>query len=456
MGLGLHGGGVATAKFFVEQGAQVTVTDLKIDADLTLSLEELRRYDIRYVLGRHEEEDFKKADLIIQNPGVPSDSHYLKIAQKYKIPILTDIGIFFELCPSNDIIGITGTKGKSTTASLIYKIIKGIKKDVILAGNIRLSPLSLLENISSQTTIVLELSSWQLEGLAKHKKSPHIAVITNIYPDHLNAYKTMADYIQAKELIFKFQKQQDYIILNYDNEVLKKHKFLFNLPNAFWFSRSAIPPGNGAYLDQKKKQFVFQTNGFAHTIVALDEVRIQGEHNLENVLAAICASAIWGVKRSRIADGIRSFNGLADRMELIEEIDGIKYYNDTTATMPEASMNAVRALKSQGKIILIAGGADKGLIYKEWAKVIFKLVKSIIFLKGSATDKMIKELKKIAKSQMQDFKVFDSMAKAVQSAQGLAKKGDIVLLSPGAASFGFFQHEFDRGEQFKACVSGLR
>jgi len=205
MGLGLIGGGVGVAKFFARQGAKLLVTDLRTREELKPSLEKLKGLPIRFVLRKHRKEDFIKADLIIKNPAVRSDSSYLKIAKSHKIPVKTDIEIFFDLCKGT-IIGVTGTKGKSTTATLIYLFLKSKYPNTILAGNIGVSPLGILSKIKKEAKVVLELSSFELEDL---KKSPHIAVITTLFPDHLNRYKNFKEYIKAKKPIFKYQKQND-------------------------------------------------------------------------------------------------------------------------------------------------------------------------------------------------------------------------------------------------------
>jgi len=194
MGLGIVGGGVGVAKFFVEAGAKVLITDLKTRKDLESSLKKIKGLPVELILGRHRPEDFANTDLIIRNPAVPDNSPFLKIAKKNNISADTDIGIFFELC-SAPIIGVTGTKGKSTVATLIYKLLKSKYQNVILAGNIGNSPLESLKKINKDSKVVLELSSWQLEGLKNHKKSPQIALITNIYPDHLNRYPNLKEYI---------------------------------------------------------------------------------------------------------------------------------------------------------------------------------------------------------------------------------------------------------------------
>src|SRR3989338_8381995 len=230
MGLGLNEGGAGTARFFLKQGANVLVTDLKTKKELWPSIKKLLAFKkvcgkkcclLKFALGRHRKKDFKSADLIIQGPCVANDSSYLAIARQNRIPIDTDIGIFFENCPA-PVIGITGSKGKSTTAALIYNILKQKFKDVILAGNIGKSPLDYIGSIKPTTKVVLELSSWQLEGLARHKKSPHIAVITNMLKEHLNRYKSFRHYAAAKALIFKYQKEGDFLAVSQQaNRIIK-------------------------------------------------------------------------------------------------------------------------------------------------------------------------------------------------------------------------------------------
>lgn len=449
MGLGLHGGGVGVAKFLAKNGANVTVTDLKSEKELTHSLARLAGLPIRFVLGEHREEDFKNADLIIKNPGVPDDSPYLSIAHTHKVPIETDMGLFWELCPSQNIIGITGTKGKSTTTTLVYQIIKTEHQNAQIAGNIRVSPFEILKKIKKDTPIVLELSSWQLEGLAQHKISPRIACITNILPDHLNRYRTMEAYAEAKKNIFKFQKNTDYVIMNYDNPILQQPSFCLNLKRIYWFSRKK-KVGTGVFL--QKEHIIFKEKKLEHYIAALSDLAIPGTHNLENVLAAVTIACVYGIRRTNIKKILREFRGLDSRLELVREIRGVKYYNDTTATMPDATIAALQTFNTP--IILIAGGADKNLDFKNLAKVIAEKVKYLILLSGTATEALKKNVEKHALDL--PITIVHSMAQAVQLAQKQAEKNDLVLLSPACASFGMFENEFDRGEKFNKEVQTLK
>lgn len=427
MGLGLHSGGVGVAKFFARQGAKVLITDLKTKKELKKSIDKLKGYKIKYVLGKHRAGDFKNTDLIIKNPAIPKDSKYLKIAKKNEIPIETDVGLFFELCPSKKIIGVTGTKGKSTTATLIAKLLKTRYK-VVLAGNIRTSVLEELPRVTKDAIVVLELSSWQLEGLKTHKKSPHIAIITNIMPDHLNRHKGMKDYIAAKRLIFRFQGPEDFLILNNDDKTIQG------------FAKKA----KAKIIFYSKKQ-------------AIKDSKLIGEHNLSNVAAAIAVAKLFKISSTCIKETLNNFKGIEGRLEFIKEIGGIKYYNDTTATIPEATIAALRSFPLH-KIILIAGGTDKNLNFKNLAEEILKGVKSLILLPGTATEKLLKEIeiKEAAGLRLVSRRLTKSMRIGVKMAHKQAQRGNIVLLSPGCTSFGLFQHEFDRGEQFKKWLKKLK
>ncbi|OGY41213.1 MAG: UDP-N-acetylmuramoylalanine--D-glutamate ligase [Candidatus Buchananbacteria bacterium RBG_13_36_9] len=449
MGLGLHGGGLAVTKFLAQKGAILTVTDLKSQKQLAQSIKELKNYKIKYVLGKHQLADFINADMIIKNPGVPRNSKFLLAAQKRKVPIETDLSLFFQLCPAENIIGITGTKGKSTTTSLIYKIIKSWKKDAILGGNIRISPLDFLPKIKKETPVILELSSWQLEGLADRKISPPYALITNVLRDHLNTYNNMADYANAKSLIYRFQKSEDYLILNKQSEFTRKMA-----PRArskvYWFCLEKLnKKENGAFLE--KNWLVFQEKGKKTKIIKSGDIQLAGAHNLANILAAICLVKIFKVPDAIIRDNIKNFKGIEGRLEFISQCQGIKYYNDTTATTPDAVSAALNSFDQ--KVVLLAGGTDKKLDFKELAKKIKEKTKSIILFEGTATEKLVKELRSI--NYNENIVFVDSMKEAFKQAKYILKKGDIFLLSPGAASFGLFINEFDRGEQFNQAVKKL-
>lgn len=456
MGLGIVGGGVGTVKFLVENGAKVLVTDLRNKEELKDSLEKIKRLPVELVLERHRAKDFIYPDMIIRNPAVPDDSPYLKIARKNEVPVETDIGIFFQLSKA-PIIGITGTKGKSTVATLVYLLLKSKFSDTHLAGNIGSSPLESLKEIKKNSKVVLELSSWQLQGLEKHKKSPHISLITNIYPDHLDRYQDFKEYAASKKLIFQFQKKKDFLLLNYDDDLVRgfsqeaESKVLF-------FSKKDIPGNLQKAAFIAKEEIFFQKQ--AEPIFHLKDLKLAGEHNISNVLAAVSIARISNISSKNIQKVLEKFQGLSGREELVREINGIQYINDTTATMPYAVISALQTLSSQypkSNIVLIAGGQDKKLDYHSLAKEISLRVSHLILFPGSASLKIEEKMKnkKSKKFRSITTKIY-SMQKAVKIASHLAGKGDIVLLSPGAASFNIFQNEFDRGAQFQKIVKQLK
>lgn len=468
MGVGLHGGGVGVIKFLVAQGARVLATDLKRKEDLKDSLEILKDLPVEFILGEHRLQDFTDTDMVIKNPGVPEDSKFIKAAQEKGIAIESDIGIFFELCGA-PIIAVTGTKGKSTTASLLAHILEQHYPQVILAGNIRSSVLEKLPEITKDTIVVLELSSWQLADAKKHKKSPYVAVMTNLMQDHLNRYNGFQDYVEDKKLIFKFQKEKDYLFLNYSDPLLRdiskgaNSRIYFYSIDGNVLLKEELPRFNqkarlGAYAIGKKI-FYGAAQG---EICEIKDIKLIGQHNLSNVLAAVSVADLYNIPVEKIRAALKTFKGLEGRLQFIDEIKNVKYINDTTATAPDAAIAAINSLDEfystenekdpkEKKIILIAGGADKKLIFDELAEIISQKCKSVILLKGTATDKIEKAI-----NERLSIKIADSMEKAVRLAAKEATRGDIVLLSPGCASFGLFEHEFDRGRKFNEAVISLK
>lgn len=466
IGLGLHGGGVGVAKFFSRLGAKVLITDLRNKEDLKESLEQLKGESIKYVLNQHRPEDFINTDLVIRNPAVPDKSKYLEIAREHKVPIETDVGIFFELCPAL-IIGVTGSKGKSTVATLIAKFLAKEHGKVVLAGNIRSSVLQKLKKINKESLVVLELSSWQLAGLRPHRQSPHCAVITNILPDHLNRYKSINEYIEDKKEILRWQKSKDYSILNYDDKIVrnfaqgvKSQVFYYSQDNGI---TSNLEKGSlGAFVKGEKILFsqdpASLSGGKKEAICSLDDISLRGKHNIDNVLAAITVAKLYQVSNKSIKKVLNKFKSLEGRLELVKIINGVKYINDTTATIPEACLAALNSFPSNKQIILITGGNDKNLDFSQLAEMVNKKVKKIIFLEGTATSKFKKALEgqiELTDSQLKIIGPLSSMEQAVVEAEKETKEKDIVLLSPAATSFGLFRHEFERGEAFVKAVNDL-
>lgn len=423
MGLGLHGGGAGTVRFFAKTGAVVTVTDLRRRSLLHQPIAELSHLKhVRYVLGRHRKKDFEHADYIVKNPGIPPYSPWLLAAQRKQIPIISDIGIFFMYCPAQ-IIGVTGTRGKSTAAYLIWKFLSSTKKHVYLGGNIRKSVLDFMHRLTKNDIVVLELSSFQLKDMAYVRRSPQVSVLTNIFPDHLNWHGTIKNYRNAKKNIFKFQKPHDYLFVGASDLSAR--------------ALARITPSRVRY---PTLPLILRPVVDVHV----------GRHYRDTIALAYAVGKHFRVPAHRMKKIIRAFRGLEGRQEILPARRGIHFVNDTTATIPDASIAAIRRFKTyagRNQLILIAGGSDKGLRYEEMASAIKKDVDALILLPGDATDKIKSQVKnlKIPSSKICEV---STMRKAVIRARRIAKKGDWVLLSPGAASFGLFANEFDRGTQF--------
>lgn len=447
MGLGLNGGGLGAATFFAKMGANVVVTDLKTEEELKPSVKKLEKFEnIEFVLGKHRESDFKNADLIIKNPGVRNTSKYLKIAEENKVEINTDIGIFFKLC-ENKIIGVTGSKGKSTTTKLIVELLQTQYK-VVTGGNNRISVLSILEKLKKDELVVLELSSWQLEILQNIKISPNIAVITNIEEDHFDTYDdSIQKYANAKFEIIKHQNENDFAILNKSSQNLKKYildKKKIN-SNILYFGK-----------DLKNLDIYFDKENFYFKDKKIDKIsnfNLLGEFNLMNALPAIAVAKLLNIKQENIKKVLKNYKAPSGRLEIIKKYKGITFINDTTATSP---IGATQALKSiNDKIVLICGGKDKDLDYTEYTKLAIKKVKYFILFKGTATDKILKIFEK-NKIKEDRYCFVDNMKDAVKIAYDKCKENDVLLLSPAAASFPTFKNEFDRGDQFIKFVNKIK
>lgn len=438
MGLGLHGGGLASALFFLKCGAKVTVTDLRDEKILKPTMEKLGDWEVNYTLGKHIDSDFTEADIVIKNPGVPSTSPFLKMAKRVE----SDISIFLSLRDA-PVIAITGSKGKSSTVSAIYHVLKKVNPKCKLGGNITVSPLTFIDEVDSETPVILELSSWQLADLrGKESFNPLIASVTNIMNDHQNSYNSMDDYASDKGVIL--ERVKDLGIINYNDPY---RDFFINLCKRepiFFSNREESSDFNGSFIDSNREGW-FQDKG-ERVFILPKELTIPGEHQRENLLLAGTILYKFGVEPEIIRSGLQEFRGIAHRMELFKESNGVKFYNDSAATIPEAVCAAIEALEEPIK--LISGGTDKELEF-EIIKSSFKKPKEIYLLAGSGTDKMIKVLDR---ENIGYNGPYDSLKDLIDSLKANLEEGDNVLFSPGATSFGMFNNEFDRGNQFKEMI----
>lgn len=424
VGLGLQGGGVGLAKFFAELGSKVIVTDKKNYQQLSQSIYQLKDYPIKFHLGSHDIKDFLNANYIFKGPSVPWLSFEIVEAQKRGIVVDMEMAFVMEYYPGK-MIGITGTRGKSTTTHLIYNLLNQSGFKVSLGGGLPgISTINYLKNADKNNWLVTELSSWALSCFHRKKISPHIAVFTNLYPDHLNYYKNINEYLYDKKAIFMYQKKQDYLIVNQN---LKPLVFDSVKSNVIFFS---------------KKNFPYQLK------------YLRGDHNLENAAASLEVAKILKISQDQAVKIISNFKGISYRQQIIREKNGVIFVNDTTSTTPIATIKAIDSFKDK-KIVLILGGNSKNLPFDE---LINKLgnVEKIILLAGSFTEEIIDQLKKRFPDKITK-DIYDNLEKAVIKAYQIALKinPSIVLFSPGATSFAMFNNEFHRGDEFNKIVASL-
>jgi len=440
MGLGFHGGGVETARYLVRMGAEVRCTDLNPEKVIQPSVETLADLDIKFVLGGHRLEDFDWADIIVKNPAVPPSSPW--IAERDNVE--TDLSLFLRDCES-PVFALTGSKGKSTAASALLHFLKPHHPGTRLGGNITVSPLAFAHLLKPEDPVILELSSWQLADLqGRGLLRPRIAGITNLMHDHQNRYNTFADYEADKTVIFELQGENDFSVFP-DDEYGRKWSKASRAKS--YLVRNSEPRESffeGSFIDSR--QVGYFSGGTRREPLIARELRVPGGAFRLNLLFAGTLARLWGLNSKEILEASSSFAGIPYRMEFFLERDGIRYYDDTASTIPEAAASAVLAVNRP--VILIAGGADKGLDFSPFDGAARK-AKRIIMLAGSATDIWLPHLRAMG-LEIEDAK--HSMAAAVAAARREAESGDAVILSPGAASFGMFRHEFERGDIFKALV----
>ncbi len=445
MGLGLHGGGVASALYFARRGAEVTVTDLRAERELAPSLQALSGFRVRYVLGRHDERDFSSADLVIKNPAVPLSSPYLKAARAVE----TDVSVFLRLA-GNPVVAVTGSKGKSTTASALHRVLLALDPRTKLGGNITVSPLSFIDEArrAPRSPIVLELSSWQLADLkGKGVLRPRVALLTNLLPDHQNRYAGMEEYADDKRLIFADQGPGDFTLCNRDDGWGRR--FARETRGAVrWFSTVPLPSGAlGAWLEGSSGLARLASDAPVEIVGA--ELKLPGPHNRVNLLAAGLAALLLGAKPAVIRERLGGFEGIPHRLQFLGSKAGVAYYNDSAATIPEATAAAVRSFDRP--VLLIMGGTDKSLDFAVLRSVL-DVPKEIVLVAGSATAKAIEVIEGAGRAHQGPFA---DLSEAVACAARLAEPGDVVLFSPGAASFELFANEFDRGRRFMSLVEEL-
>ena len=447
MGLGLFGGGAGAARFFVKEGARVTVTDTKTAKELEPSLEALAGLPVELHLGGHEEGDFREADLVVANPAVKLDSPYLEQARDAGAEVKTEVSVFAELCPAR-IVGVTGSNGKSTTTALAGALIKSSGIRTWVGGNIGGSLLEHLDEMGPDDVAVLELSSFQLPYLGEIGKSPHVGVLTNLSPNHLDRHGTMEAYAEAKSHIFRRQGAGDFAVLN---RVLEEWDWWKGLTKGEVLGFGLEPDlGDGGYVEGE--ELWLRVGGGVKSFARAGEMKLVGEHNMENALAAACAAWAVGADPGGFADALREFEPLEHRLELVRSLDGVDYYNDSIATTPESAIAALRSFPGR-RVVLIAGGYDKGLEFSALAEEIAERASAVITL-GATAEKLERAIAAAPGASLEVWREGD-LQSAVCAAREVAREGSVVLLSPACASYDMFQNFAERGRMFREAVLGL-
>jgi UDP-N-acetylmuramoylalanine--D-glutamate ligase len=438
--VGLGRSGIASALFLQSRGARVTVSDAKSEDQLREQIPTLLDAGIAVETGAHGERTFRNQDLIVVSPGVPVDAEPLVQARALGQPVIGEIELAFQFL-NGPIVAITGSNGKTTTTTLVGEIIAACGFNTLVGGNIGTAAISLTEKATPETAIVLEVSSFQLETIRSFR--PKVAVVLNVTPDHLDRHHTFKAYVDAKARIFENQQADDFAVLNADDpagvELEERTR-----GQVFWFSREHEVE-SGSFV--RDGQIVFRGNGLAQTVLAVPEIPLKGSHNLENVLAAVCAGALMGCAPEKIRNAIVNFKAVEHRLEYVATIGGVEYYNDSKATNVDATMKALQSFPA--KIHLILGGKDKGSDYTMLNDLLRERVKSVYTI-GAAAEKIQSHIK--GTTQIVSSGTIEA---AVKQASSIAQPGDVVLLAPACASFDQFQNYEHRGRVFKELVGQL-
>ncbi len=441
VGLGRFGGGVGVVKYLAKNGAKLRITDLEKESQLKDSLAKIKEIPADYVLGQHRLKDIGWADVIVFNPAVPPNSAFFQAAVKSGKKLETEINILFKISRAK-IIGITGTNGKATVSGLIAAMLaeEYSSKNVFLAGNMGISILDKAEKLTPKQFIVVELSSFQLNRLSWIKKSPYLSVLTNITPDHVEWHLSLEKYSQDKLNIFRYQKAGDKAVVNLYDPVSRQ------LLKPWPFSSQV------SFLADEGKNKIIDAKTILvnNRVFKLPAHNLIGRHNLINILQASTAADLLKVKEEKIAQALAKYQPPANALEYVSTIKGITFINDSEASNQDAAIKGLEALPKK-KIILIAGGYDKGIDLNQFVQTIKKRVKFTVLIGQTA-----KKLSRLfEKTNYSAFTTAKNLQEAVAIAYRQAKTGDYLLLSPAASSYDMFKNLEERGDLFKKYVFQL-
>ena len=439
VGLGREGRDLAA--FLANEGADVLVTDAHPAEALAEQVASLPVRPFRFALGGHPLDECLDADVLFVSPGVPPEIPLLVEARRRGLPISSATALFFERCPA-PIVGITGSSGKTTTTALTGRIFEAAGRTTHVGGNIGVPMLGRLREIRPSDSVILELSSFQLQPL---RVSPHIAAITNVTPNHLDRHASMEEYRDAKATIVAHQQDGDRAILNADDPISRqiaapRGRLCFSLER----------PVEGAYL--AGDELVLGHDDRRETICRVTELRIPGRHNVANTLTACLLASAAGIGTAAMRTAIEGFRGVSHRLELVTEIVGVRYVNDSIATAPERSLAALAAFAGQ-PLLLLAGGRDKHLPMEEWGRQIAQGVRELILFGEAAP--LVEQAARAGGMPPERIHQAGTVRQAVELAHGLAHEGDVVLLSPGGTSYDQYRDFEERGADFAAAARSL-
>ncbi len=441
---GMARSGVSAAQCLYELGARVTISDSKAEEKLAEALQPLEGMDIRRCLGdQAQPADLESYDLAVTSPGIPMQAPILRAVQAAGVPLIGELELGAQVSHA-PLYAVTGTNGKTTTTTLIGEIFRNLGKTTYVVGNIGYPFTACALQCGEEDVAVAEVSSFQLETISTFH--PHIAVMCNITEDHLNRHGTMEEYIRVKERIFENMGQGDYAVLNLDDPIVRGMAERIPCAPAFFSRRQEVE--TGAYLEGE--EVVFSLNGHKKRVLRADEIRIPGEHNLENALAATALTMLAGVPAPVVRHTLKTFPGVEHRIETVRTVEGVTYINDSKGTNVDASIRAVRAMKAP--TVLLAGGYDKHTDFLPLAREILASKIHTVVVLGDTAEQIERALRAVGFESILHAKTFEE---AVLLARSCAREGENVLLSPACASFDMFQDYEERGRVFKEIVSRL-
>lgn len=441
---GMARSGVSAAQCLYELGARVTISDSKAEEKLAEALQPLEGMDIRRCLGdQAQPADLESYDLAVTSPGIPMQAPILRAVQAAGVPLIGELELGAQVSRA-PLYAVTGTNGKTTTTTLIGEIFRNLGKTTYVVGNIGYPFTACALQCGEEDVAVAEVSSFQLETITTFH--PHIAVMCNITEDHLNRHGTMEEYIRVKERIFENMGQGDYAVLNLDDPIVRGMAERIPCTPAFFSRRQEVE--TGAYLEGE--EVVFSLNGHKKRVLRADEIRIPGEHNLENALAATALTMLAGVPAPVVRHTLKTFPGVEHRIETVRTVEGVTYINDSKGTNVDASIRAVRAMKAP--TVLLAGGYDKHTDFLPLAREILASKIHTVVVLGDTAEQIERALRAVGFESILHAKTFEE---AVLLARSCAREGENVLLSPACASFDMFQDYEERGRVFKEIVSRL-